>query len=677
MTRALTSLVLFSRLMVASASDKEKQKEYKMKKYTALSRPMQIGRVTVKNRIFMAPMDTGFGTDSHGVFTPEGIEYFVRRGEGGFGLLFSEGTMTEGDCILNHQKEFLAAGRKLNARLQAYGTVMFMQLSAGVGRNAGQKSPSRLPVLGDPSRLTGELTKEEIHNKVRAIGQAAKLAKEAGFAGVDIHALHWGHLLDEFALSFMNHRTDEYGGSLENRLRICREIREEIGRTCGEDFPVTMRLAVKSYMKDFDKASFDGSGEVGRTVEEAVEIAKLLESYGYSGISTDAGVLDSFYIAEPPSYVPAGFTLDAVRKIKVAVSIPVFAGARMADPDLDEEAVEKGDCDAVVVGRQSIADPDFAVKVTSGRTDEIRTCIACNQGCIWGYACDGRVSCAVNPEVGHEKDYRITRAPSKKRVVIVGGGVAGMEAARVSALRGHDVTLYEKSNVLGGNLIPAGAHSFKHEVSELNRFYQNQMLKLHVNVKKNTEVTPEMLKNEGADAIILAIGSDPVMPRSIPGIDHPKTVSGPDALLKKKEIGDTVVIVGGGLVGCEIALGYAQEGKKVTIVEALQSLMSTGSVPSMNRQMLLDAFEYYGVRVLTGSRLDSIQDEGAKVVLPDGTKEMLPCDNVIMSIGYRPRRSFREELQGTGAAVYEIGDGAKVGNIMSCVQQAFEVTHNL
>ena len=648
-----------------------------MKNYAALSRPIRIGRVSVKNRIFMAPMDTGFGSDAQGVFTPEGIEYFVRRAEGGFGLLFSGGTMTEGDCILNHQQEFLTAGRTLNTRLHAYGTVMFMQLSAGVGRNAGQKAPSRLPVLGNPGQLTGELTKEEIHEKVRAIGEAAKLAKDAGFAGVDIHALHWGHLLDEFALSIMNHRTDEYGGPLENRLRICREIREEIGRTCGGDFPVTMRLAVKSYMKDFDKASYDGIEELGRTVEEAVEIAKLLETWGYAGISTDAGVLDAFYIAEPPSYVPAGFTLDGVKKVKAAVSIPVLAGARMADPDLDEEAVENGSCDAVVVGRQSIADPDFAVKVTSGRTDEIRTCIACNQGCIWGYSCEGRVSCAVNPEVGHEKDCRITRAPVKKKVVIVGGGVAGMEAARVSRLRGHDVTLYEKSDVLGGNLIPAGAHSFKHEIVELNRYYQNEMQKLSVDVQKNTEVTPEMLKKEGADVIILALGSDPVMPGSIPGIDHAKTVSGPDALLNKKEIGDTVVIVGGGLVGCEIALGCAQERKNVTIVEALRDLMSTGSVPSMNKQMLLDAFDYYGVRVLTGSGLNSIQDEGAEVMLPDGTKEMLPCDNVILSIGYQPRRSFREELQGIGAAVYEIGDGSEVGNIMTCVQQAFEVTHNI
>ncbi|MGN1022679.1 MAG: FAD-dependent oxidoreductase [Lachnospiraceae bacterium] len=648
-----------------------------MKEYTALSAPIQIGSITVKNRIFMAPMDTGFGTDSHGVFTKEGIGYFVRRAAGGFGLLVSEGTMTEGDCILQHRSEFLEAGRTLNQRLHAYGTKMLMQLSAGVGRNAGQKSPSPLPALGNPSLTTQELTKEEIHEKVRAIGQAALLAKEAGFAGVEIHALHWGHLLDEFALSFMNHRTDEYGGSLENRLRICREIREEIAAVCGKDFPVTMRLAVKSYMKDFDTASFDGSEEVGRTAEEAVETAKLLEAFGYDGLSTDAGTLDAFYIAEPPAYVPMGFTLDIVKKVKAAVSIPVFAGARMADPDLDEAAVESGTCDAVVIGRQALADPDFAGKVTAGRTKEIRPCIGCNQGCIWGYFRRGRVSCAVNPEVGREAACPITPAPQKKKVAVVGGGVAGMEAARISALRGHDVTLYEKSGELGGNLLPAGAHDFKKEVAKLNDYYKAQLQELPVRVQMNTEATPEMLRREGADAVILAAGSTPVMPGSIPGIDHPKAVSCVDALLNRKPIGDTVVIVGGGLVGCETALGYAMEGKHVTIVEALDQLMKTGDVPAMNRQMLLDAFACCHVRILTGTRLAGIQDEGALLLLPDGNRELVSCDNVILSIGYRPRKSMAEELQGCGAAVFEIGDGAGVGNILSCIRDAYEVTHNL
>ncbi|MBR0509967.1 MAG: hypothetical protein IJJ85_07590 [Clostridia bacterium] len=304
-----------------------------MKTYPHLSSPIRLGSVEIKNRMFMAPMDTGFGNTSWGGFTPEGIEYFARRAEGGFGLIYSGGTnadcVVDGcDGILNHPAEFIEQGKRLNARMERYGAKMFIQLSMNVGRNGGLKTPSPVPTLGDPSVTTKALTLDEIHTKVEEMGRAAKLCKEAGFPGVDVHALHWGHLLDSFALGFMNHREDEYGGSLSNRLRICKEIVEVIKRECGRDYPVTIRLALKSYMKDYNKASFDGSEEVGRTPEEAVEIAKLLESYGYDGLSVDAGTLDAFYYAMPPSYVPAGFMLDMAAKVKAAISPCSAAGGR-------------------------------------------------------------------------------------------------------------------------------------------------------------------------------------------------------------------------------------------------------------------------------------------------------------------------------------------------------------
>ena len=345
-----------------------------MKKYEYLTKPITIGKVQIKNRMFMAPMDTGFGNSDWGGFTPKGIEYFVRRAEGGFGLLFSGGTngdfVVDGcDGILNHPDVFIRQGKELNGRINAYGSRMFIQLSMNVGRNGGLKTPSPLPTLSDPNVITKALTVEEIHTKVNEMGKAAKLVKEAGFAGVDIHAMHWGHLLDSFALAYMNHRTDEYGGSLENRIRVAREIIESIKRECGDDFPVTMRLALKSYMKGFNKASFDGSEEVGRTLDEAIEIGKLLESYGYDGLSVDAGTLDAFYYAMPPSYIPQGFMLDMAAKLKEAVNIPVLCGGRMADPDMNEKAIAEGKIDAAVIGRQAIADPDYGNKVTEGRPE--------------------------------------------------------------------------------------------------------------------------------------------------------------------------------------------------------------------------------------------------------------------------------------------------------------------
>lgn len=645
-----------------------------MKEFPNLSSPIQIGSVTVKNRMFMAPMNTGFGNTEYGGFTKEGIDYFVRRAEGGFGLLFSGGT--NGDCvvdgndgILNHPGEFINQGRELNEKIASYGAKMFIQLSMNVGRNGGLKTPSPLPTLADPSVTTQALTGEEIHTKVAEMGKAARFVKDAGFAGVDIHALHWGHLLDSFALAFMNHREDEYGGILENRLRVAKEIVEAIKKECGADFPVTMRLALKSYMKDFNKASFDGSEEVGRTLEEAVEIARLLESYGYDGLSVDAGTLDAFYYAMPPSYIPMGFMIEMAAKVKDAVSIPVLCGGRQACPNMNEQAIAEGKIDAVVIGRQAIADPDYGNKVMAGTPEEIRTCIGCNQGCIWGYFCTGTVGCAVNPEVGHEADYKITKAERPKKVVIVGGGVAGMEAARVAKLRGHDVKLYEKSDVLGGNLIPAGAHDFKVEINGLTEYYKRQMELLSVDVRMNTEVSPEMLKSSGADTIILATGSVPVMPRSIEGIE--RAVSGVDALLDKKQIGDKAIIVGGGLVGCEIAYGYAKEGKDVTIVEALDQILKLGNVPGMNKAMLLDGFEYYGTKIYTGTKLKAVLEDGAVVVLPDGTEETLPADTVILSIGYRPIPSLKEGLKDCNAEVIEIGDGKQVGNVLTCVKDAY------
>lgn len=347
----------------------------------------------------------------------------------------------------------------------------------------------------------------------------------------------------------------------------------------------------------------------------------------------------------------------------------------MADPDMDEQAIADGKIDAVVVGRQAFADPDFVNKVISGKPETIRTCIGCNQGCIWGYFTRGRVSCAVNPEVGYERDLNITKSPEPKKVIIVGGGVAGMEAARVATLRGHRVSLYEKTDVLGGNLIPAGSHDFKKEVLQLNEYYKNEMKRLNIDIHLNTEMTIEMLEKANADAIILAVGSRAVVPR-IDGIHHSKVVLGIDALLHPDKVGERVVIVGGGLTGCEIAYGYAKDGKKVTIVEALDDLMK-GDIPDMNRMMLMGGFEYYKTNILTKTMLKSVNDDGAVVELSDHSVKTIPADTVILSIGYKPLESIASKLANCGAVIYEIGDGNRVGNIMTAIQDAYEVAYHL
>lgn len=252
-----------------------------------------------------------------------------------------------------------------------------------------------------------------------------------------------------------------------------------------------------------------------------------------------------------------------------------------------------------------------------------------------------------------------------------------MEAARIASMRGHDVTLFEKSSVLGGNLIPAGNHDFKYEVAKLNDYFVNEMMAKDITVHLNTEVSVDSLRSMGADAIILATGSVPVMPRSIPGIDHPKTMSGVDACMNTRPVGEKVVIVGGGLVGCEIAFGYAKEGKQVTIVEALDAILKVNDVPAMNKMMLVDAFEHYGTRVLTSTKSKEVNDSGAVVEKQDGTVETIDADSVVLSIGYRSVPSMAAQLAGCGAEIYEIGDGNRVGNVLTCIQDAYEVASHL
>ncbi len=655
------------------------------KKYPNLNKPLKIGSVTIKNRFVMAPMDTGptfLGPD--GEFNENGIDYFVRRAQGGFALLYSGGQQIDDvvdhnpKTILKNPGAYITAGQELNARISAYGAKMFLQLCFGLGRNIpGMHAPSELPVWLNPNMTSPALTKEQIQTKIDLFVQSAVVAKQAGFAGVDVHALHWGHLLDQFAMSITNRRTDEYGGSLENRLRVTREIVERVKAECGKDFPVTIRLSLRQFMKGFDQGSYTGEEEVGRTLEESVEIAKLLEQYGYDALSVDSGNLDAYYYACPPSYLKSGYMLEFVDAVKKAVSIPVLVGSRMDVPELAEQAIADGRMDAVVIGRPSIADPDYAIKVLQEKEEQIRPCLACNQGCIHRYLTVGNVCCAVNPEMGRGITYRAVPALTKKKIVIVGGGVAGMEAARTCAIRGHEVVLFEKSDRLGGNLIPAGKHAFKKEVQRLNEWYQAEIKKLPVDIHMQEEATPDKIKELGADAVILAAGSYAVIP-GIPGIDQEKCMSCSEALAEKKPIGDKVVIVGGGLVGCEMALEYLQEGKKVTIVEALDHILSAGApIPIQNVQMLKDAFEHYKAEILEGHRIVEVNEQGAVVEDKDGMRKTVEADTVIMSVGFRPLPSMKEELEEYVPEIYQVGDGRQVGSIMSAVWEAYEVAHSI
>lgn len=660
-----------------------------MSSFENLCKPMEIGNLTVRNRFCVAPMSPGFYNVPSSEFVPDGIEYFVQRAKGGFGLIFTGAYSSdqEVDPInalsanpLNSPAEFRKTSLEMNRRIQAFGSHAFGQITLGVGRNyPGFYAPSETPVYAHPELSSPALTIDQIKIKIDYAAKVAKIMKDSGFSGVEVHALHWGYLLDEFAMSITNKRTDEYGGSLENRLRITKETLEAIKAECGKDFPVTIRLGIKSYIKSLEKASVTGEEEAGRTVEEAVRIAKLLEEYGYDALSVDTGVYESFYYACPPMYVKRGYAIDMAAEVKKAVSIPVLLGGRMGEPYLAEQALKDGKIDAMVLGRPSLADPDFPRKVEMGCPEKIRPCISCNQGCLHRLLSVGvDAYCAINPEVGRSAGDQISKALIKKNVLIVGGGVAGMEAARVAALRGHHVSLYEKSDQLGGNLIPAGSHDFKVEIKELNEWYQQELKELKVDIHMNTEMDVDKIKALKPDATILTVGSVPVMPE-VPGINLPKTASCLEALNKDKRIGQKVVVVGGGLVGCEIALDYINQGKQVTIVEALNALMSTGeSVPQPNKSMLLDMFEYHKTKVLTGYRLAEINETGALVTNVESGEQMTcEADTVVISVGFKSLPSMASKLHGIGMEVYEVGDGKRVGNILTAVWDSYEVARHI
>lgn len=657
-----------------------------MQRYEILGKPFQIGSLTVKNRFCMAPIGGGQHHLPGGGLKDETIQYLAERAKGGFGLIFTGAFAAEcevdpytgiGPAILQNPEAFKMTSTELNERANAYGAKVFAQITMGLGRNYPDlPAPSSVHVFRHPGMVSPELTHDQIKSKIESVIKAAKIAQDSGFAGVEVHSIHWGYLLDQFALSMMNHRTDEYGGSLENRLRAAKEILEGIKQVCGSKYPVSMRLGLKTYVKDFEKATLTGEEEAGRTLEEGVRIAQLLESYGYDCLNVDTGTYDSFYYACPPMYMPKGFVVELAAKAKEAVKIPILAGGRMNDPDIAEAAIREGKIDAVVMGRAALADPEYPNKVLTGHVERIRPCIACNQGCITRLQQGKQPSCAVNPAAMRENRFALKPSVQPKKVVVVGGGVAGMEAARVAALRGHTVSLYEKNQELGGNLIPGGSHRFKKEVRELNAWYQNELSMLPVKIHTGEAVTADQLKEMGADVIILATGSTPVMPR-VPGMDDPKVIGCMDAFAHPEKVGHRVIVIGGGLVGCEMALDYAQEGKSVTVVEALPKILSAGiPSPIPNGQMIPDLFEYHHVNVLEGHKLSAVVD-GKAILDCDGQKKEVEADTVVIAVGFRPAPSMAQELGDCGAAVYEIGDGQQVSTILHAVWDGYEVGNNI
>lgn len=520
------------------------------------------------------------------------------------------------------------------------------------------------------------LTVDEIHELVRDFGEGAYNAKRAGFDGVQIHAVHEGYLIDQFAISLFNQRTDEYGGSLENRLRFAREIVEEIKRRCGQDFPVMLRYSPKSFIKALREGALPGEEfeERGRDLPEGVEAAKLLVSYGYDALDVDVGSYDAWWWSHPPMYQKKGLYMPYAKLVKENVDVPVLCAGRMDDPDMAEGAVNDGVCDIISLGRPLLADPDYVNKLRRGERKCIRPCISCQEGCMGRIQEYSMVNCAVNPQAARERVTAYNPVLKAKRVLVIGGGVAGCEAARVLAERGHKPEIMERSGHLGGNLLAAGAPPFKEDDIALVHWYENEMQRLNVPVHFNTAVDPDSALYEEYDAVIVATGATP---KKFPLGENAPVYTATDALLGKTPIGERVTVVGGGLVGCETALWLAQEGKCVTIVEALDRLMAVNKpLCHANSEMLERLLPFHGVETLVSSSVQKYEGGKIFVKTPQGERQ-LDCDTVILSVGFREDRGVFDAWETSAQEIYLLGDAKKVANIMYAVWDAFEVANHI
>ena len=679
------------------------------KKYEALFTPWKIGNVEIKNRIVMCPMG---GTSLFGWFELGGCHFdkeaaklFLERAKNNVGLIIPGIAPLRdtffGKWLWQNPKMFLEL-KEFMDEIHKTGAKLFVQLTAGMGRSWAitelvaplhknkftrallkpildtsheLASPSPQPSRWAHDIICPEMTKEQIHEIIEAFAKTAKLCRDAGVDGVEVHAVHEGYLLDQFSIEFFNKRTDEYGGSFENRYRFATEIVKAIKETCGADYPVSLRYSVESKMKGFCEGAMPGEDyvEVGRAMKESERAAKYLQDAGYDMLNADNGTYDSWYWAHPPMYMPENCNLEDVSHIKKFVDIPVVCAGRM-DAEVGARAIEDGKIDAVGVARQFLVDPEWITKLIEDRIEDIKPCICCHSGCFNFSSSKGHANtqdltdtmglarCALNPETMQSKKYNIQPAKKKKNVAIIGGGIGGMEAAIVCAKRGHTVTLYEKTDKLGGVFIAAAAPSFKEKDRALIAWYEREITRYpEITVKLNTTVTD--VKSLGADEVIVATGATPKMP-SIPGVE--KSIEAVDYLLEKKTVGDTVAVIGGGLTGCEIAYDLYLKGKKPVIVEMQDDLITGKGICLANTSYLRDFFKTNNVPVLLETAVCQIKDDGVTVRRKDGTIEEVAADSVILSIGYNPA-----PVATRGVKV--IGDASKVGNLRTVIWGAWDV----
>lgn len=680
--------------------------------YNALFTPWKIGNVEIKNRIVMCPMGgtSIFGWMEPNHFDKEAANFLLERAQNNVGLILpgiAPIRDTLGGKWLYQNKGKFKQLKEFMDEFHKTGAKMFIQLTAGMGRamaiNDIMVKMIKNKALGTlakpifnmdyicasasatPNRWADDvysrpLTVEEIHEITDAFAKTAKLCMDAGVDGIEVHAVHEGYTLDQFAMKYTNQRTDEYGGSFENRYRFPVEIVQAIKKECGKDFPVSLRYSVVSKTKGFRQGAVPGEEdfvEVGRDMAESEKAAKYLQDAGYDMLNCDNGTYDSWYWPHPPAYMPENCNLADVSHIKKFVDIPVVCAGKMS-PEVGAKAVAAGEIDAMGVARQFLTDPQWVTKMMEDREADIKPCICCHNACFTMARYEGTANiqdlpdalymarCALTPQTMQTKKYKIVPTDKPKHIAIVGGGIGGMECALVLCARGHHVTIYEKADKLGGVFIQAAAPVYKEKDRALIAWYRNAIAQKPIEVKLNTEVKD--IASLQADEVIIATGSAAKRP-PIKGLEHSIEAT---EYLSGREVGDQVIIIGGGLTGCEIAYDLILKGKKPTIVEMKNDLVAVKGVCLANSSFLREMLAFKKAPIYLETTLVEIKEDGVVVKNKEGKEFTLEGDDVIVSIGYQPTPLAR-----AGGRVHVVGDADKVGNLRTVIWQAWDVCMKL
>ena len=650
-------------------------------KFENLFRPGRIGTLELKNRLVMPAMATLF-CGEWGEVNDTIVNYYARRAKGGIGLVTVETTMaaTTIDALRvlprvlrADDDSFIPGLANLAEAVHENGAKIGIQLTPGGGCQASggpwmpgsvekieRVSPSGVPPYGTTYKPR-VLSTEEVEKIVELYGDSALRIKRAGLDLIEIHG-HGGYLIAQFLSPYFNKRTDKYGGSLDNRCRFLLELVDAVRKAVGRELALTVKYSIDEYI------------EGGIDVKTSQIIAQKLEAAGVDGISISAGLYGSKITAVPPYYFPRGTLLPLAEAIKEVVNIPVLAVGRLDEPELAEQVLKDGKADFIGLGRAVIADPDWPQKVASGQLDEIRKCIACNE-CREKLFQPAQVRCTINAVAGREGKYDVIRpADVKKKVVVVGGGLAGMEAARVAALRGHQVILFEQSEELGSTVKLVSKPPHKEIFRNIPEYYSTMLNRLGVELRLGKRATAELITSENPDAVIIATGAVATTP-DIPGADKGITVTALDVLSDKAKIGKEIIIAGGDYVESEIANLLAQQNKKVTIVTMLDK-----PAPGMERwtwNALSAELAEAGVKILTSVKVDEITDDGIVLIDKNWNKTQLKADTVVLPLRLKPSDDLAQELTGKVKEVCTIGGAKSPGRICDAISEGYITAYNL